>query len=368
MKKLPLKLLIITTIFITILLYPSVFIASPQASPPDQCFICHAGSMGRSGPHGETDINTVSCLLCHDFHSARNIYLTDAAVITATCLACHDFSASGRGVYLFGRVAGMPQPSSSHRVPGLQPDPYSTPEWPFLGTETVPGGDRLTGGPASLRDRLTCVSCHSPHGGPEEVVQPFYSDSNRLLQYDVVSEVYEPVATSKLLRRTIIGPGGLETTTNYYGSAWCAGCHLGQVPGTITEDNETYSLSGHPLDLGWEGRMEEGWAEGTVYDLYRSNRYFILAPAAPGVEGRREFGSLGGRFQEDYRYPGVLCQSCHHNERNAREEWDVRFITVNGYAYEISQSFPHQSLTPKLLVTKDSDAQCLHCHSLADLP
>jgi len=374
----PFPQLFLLTALLLLLSLPSPLFASPQASTADRCFTCHGtfpGATGRSGPHGEMAANTNSCLLCHDVHGARNIYLTDGASITATCLACHDLSASSRGVYQFGRVAGLPNATSSHRIPGLQPDPYRVHVGggvyqPFVGTNVVPGGDRLTGSSANLLDTLTCLNCHAVHGQPGEVVAPFISDSNRLLRLNVTSGVYEPVATTKLLRNRVVGPGGLETATETYGSAWCAACHLGRVPSRTTVGSVVHRVYGHPVDLGWESRLAQGWvpqSDWTVYDLYRSNRFFSLAPVTNTVY-RREFGDLGGRFVPSNRNPGVLCQSCHHNERTVREPWAIRTLTVAGHVYETSQSFPHQSLTPALLATANTNDSCLNCHVPANLP
>lgn len=345
---------------LTAMLALAIFLATaPSASAVDEtgatgwdCPVCHDGATTPGnvadpfGPHGGYTITSNKCEVCHTIHDAPagGMKLLPGATITATCFTCHD-GTGGKGVY-----GVVNSPAAQHRVDT---------------TNTVPGGDPVTGGDAQFtfsstavgaEGTLTCTDCHSPHAS--SIVATFTGDRRR---------TGGPYTTgvngrrgSRLLRTR---PGGIDYDITEYGADWCAACHRGRT--------STGVVHNHPVE-----------SSQTADAFYYEN---ISRVTTYGVSST-ETGTLGSN-NRGYVMPyprsveqsghAPICQQCHEDPRNVGDvaygqvAYSERFIAgLDGgppWTNPAVQNFPHESQNPSFLIETGDDL-CTNCHPPSGLP
>lgn len=187
------------------------------------------------------------CSGCHTMHNSQNgapidpnhpqgnAYLLKNGNGSDTCLSCHAaygqfYNGAGYGpggdfywltkTYTWNDHGNKTSPGQAHGHNIISPA-YGLVADPTL--SHAPGGDFLS-------SRLSCTSCHDPHGNESfrflygEAMGPIY-DGGR---YDFDFE--QPLAKGNS-RRTYVGGGGNETDAQHtvYKSGmaqWCANCHV----------------------------------------------------------------------------------------------------------------------------------------------
>jgi hypothetical protein len=342
------------------------------------CGNCHHtyGGIYGVGPHGNfvtsgTNGPTAKCTMCHTVHDAvpTSVKLLPRATVGASCDACHD-GTGGYGVYGTLAARGVPV-GAAHRIETAALVPGGD----------VGGGDR-TGDFRGQGGTLTCTDCHTPHGTPGTMVNPFVGDRQRTtIMFEKTVRRHHVRASTKLLKRQ---PTGASTPTDDYGSDWCLGCHAGRPSGG--------SVHNHPVDstittatpfnyanvavvttiaptrstelkgLGGWNRPPNGWVDPVTY---AENRGFLMPyPRSTGAGGQN--GHL------------PICQQCHEDSR------DVGSLDATGLAITTAlqithedgkvatdnprfQNFPHEAENPRFLVEVGDDL-CMNCHPSGELP
>jgi hypothetical protein len=341
------------------------------------CGNCHNGyGIGKgTGPHGNFVSGgdygpTDKCAMCHTLHggTSPSVKLLPRATVGASCDACHD-GTGGYGVYGTLKARGL-TPGAQHRVETAT---------------VVPGGDGATGGDRTGAFRgqsgtLTCTDCHTPHGTPNTMVNPFVGDRQRTtIKYETKPARHHVRASTKLLKRL---PTGAATSTLEYGSDWCLGCHTGRSSGTAIHNHPVESVLTAPTGtftysrvsvvttiaptrsteikgLGGWNRPPNGWTDPVTY---AENRGYLM----PYPRSSDQVGHL------------PICQQCHEDSR------DVGSLDSTGLAIGVQlqithedgktstdnprfQNFPHETENRRFLV-EDGDDLCLNCHPSGELP
>jgi hypothetical protein len=301
------------------------------------CVACHAGDY-RQGPHGGYANGTNKCETCHSVHAApaNGASLLPAASVRATCEACHD-GTGGSGVYGAIAARGLAV-GGGHRIDT---------------TNTVPAGDRATGGSAvetftGTGGRLTCDDCHSPHDS--KTVRPFTGDRLRTAGATTVKSDH------LLLQR----PTGSSYAVTQYGSDWCGSCHRGAVAnssGHHTHPVETAAVAGFYTYDNVPSVVSTISTATVLASLGRSNLGYVMPdPRTPLQQGHLP-----------------LCQQCHSNSRSVGVPGAAKQFTVtapdgaNTADNPRFQGFPHETVNRSMLVETGDDL-CVNCHPVSNLP
>jgi len=191
------------------------------------------------------DGGVAACYRCHTMHNSQdgsqvasvpegNPYLLIHGNSSDVCLSCHaDYGQlmGGEGYGPGGDFYWLAQTYTwdDHGLKTSTGDSHGhnviSPAYLLTGDATLteaPGGDFLS-------ERLTCTSCHDPHGNSDfrllygTAIGPVYDG----IRYDFTEPA--PLAAGNT-RRTYVGSGGEETDANHtvYKSGmseWCANCH-----------------------------------------------------------------------------------------------------------------------------------------------
>jgi len=274
------------------------------------------------------DGGVAECAGCHTMHNSQdgqyvdpehpggNAYLLNNGGPSDTCLGCHagygqfyngegygpggDFywltktyswEAHGHTSYSYGDSHGHNVIANAY---GLAVD----------GTLTeAPGGDFLS-------ERLSCTSCHDPHGNQNfrllygTEMGPVYGGS----RYDFDNPAPEAKGNS---RRTYVGGGGNETDAQHtvYKDGmgdWCANCHT-----DFHSENTTNFV--HPI-------REMGTLVSEIYNAYISSDDIAGGSIETAYMGLVPFEAVNVDLEtvdpSDYTYGAtpadqVMCVSCH---------------------------------------------------------
>jgi hypothetical protein len=190
----------------------------------------------------------------------------------------------------------------------------------------APGGDFLS-------SRLSCTSCHDPHGNQSfrilygSAVGPIYDGGRYPFEYD------QPLAKGNSRRTTVAG-GGNETDVKHtvYKSGmsdWCANCHVGFHSG---ETNDFV----HP-----EGDM--GSTIAGNYNAYISTDDTVGGSEATAYRGLTPFEAVNvdletvdprNYTQGPTGVDQVMCVSCHRAHASAfddagRWDFDADFLSAS---------------------------------------
>ncbi len=227
-------------------------------------------------PHGHFTSNTDKCKSCHRVHSGSTASLLPEQSITQTCVSCHSNGSGADTGVMQGAYFDAGHPGHS---------------WGVNGGTLVGGGFALVGNSAAVTGShqldaagkpygtttgvsyvLTCVSCHTPHEGP----------NYRLLRRNVADSPTDIRVTSNELDKNYCvtdygaAPGIQEYTRNYKSgiAAWCTACHAkymtrggvfgadvynaGDMYGSVTRYR-------HAIDVPITGRADA--ANGIAYNL-----------------------------------------------------------------------------------------------------
>ena len=288
------------------------------------------------------DGGVADCAGCHTMHNSQDgiavtpdgdshAYLLKAANSTDACLLCH----AGYGQFADGfgygpggdfywvtqtwswSAHGRPFESlgDSHGHNVISPG-YGIAEDATLAN--APGGDFLSA-------RLTCTSCHDPHGNQnfrilyDDTMGPIYNGS----RYDFDSAA--PLALGN--SRKTIGSDGEETDSHHTVykngmSDWCANCHE-----TLHSDNTIEFV--HPTQQGLGSQV------AGIYNNYVSSDDLISGTQATAYWGLVPFedvdADLGLVDPGNYtRGPDsndqVMCVSCHRAHATPFDDiarWDM---------------------------------------------
>lgn len=191
-----------------------------------------------NGPHAWFGATPDECALCHRVHRGHNeALLVDA--VAALCLTCHDGSGADTDV-TDGRFLG--DGSGSLKGGGFTyatmdtdwdnasaPAPISSSHIIDASSGTAWGNGAIGSGAGAEDFRLTCVSCHDPHGragtlgtATYRILRPVPSDSGAPTGVDVPDEDTKDYVVSSAANQYFGQPYGARRDPL---SAWCAGCH-----------------------------------------------------------------------------------------------------------------------------------------------
>jgi predicted CXXCH cytochrome family protein len=316
------------------------------------CTVCHpfsgAGPEVRKGPHGAYSASSDRCDACHTVHAAGSTLLLSKPTVTDACYACHD-GTGGQGVYgaiaaRGGTVAG------THRIDT---------------TNTVPGGDAVTGGSATMAfggpgGTLGCDDCHSPHDS--STVASFTLERRRTDE-DSYLDSYK-LKTNRLLRQN---PGGSTATATVYGSDWCLACHKGRSSAGPAHNHPVDSKAATSNPFYYESAAilttDAPTSTTTTGTLARTNRGYLM----PYPRSSQQAGH------------SPICQQCHEDSRNVGQLVGAG-ITADAATFSITatdgkvpgdnprfQNFPHETANARMLV-ENGDDLCTNCHPPAALP
>lgn len=323
----------------------------------EDCLVCHGDivpppqpEVGQ-GPHGSYSSVSNRCNACHTVHKAPagGILLLQSSTLTGSCYSCHD-GTGGHGVY--GAIAAQGLVANGlHRVDT---------------TNTVPGGDRLTGGDATMtgsgvNSTLGCDDCHSPHNA--STVASFTNERKRT-SLDYIEDPSKGRMTNRLLKQR---PGDATQAVSVYGSDWCLGCHGGRASGGAVHN--------HPAD--------SKVTTSTPFDFMH-----VAELASESATGNTVIGSMG-RTNRGYLMPyprtaqqaghAPICEQCHGDGRTVGSlnatgtigtptPWSVTSTDgLNPLDSPRFQNFPHETTDTNMLV-ESGDGLCLNCHPPAVLP
>lgn len=301
------------------------------------------------------------CQICHDTHDSQQGQCLPERTISDFCFLCHDGTAANvdgdvdsdggtaLGYYRANNVIyGLPTastPGARHRVNAnaVNSNDYGETN----ATSVIPLGETLYSWDGQPNEKLKCTSCHSAHG--YQVVAPFFSKSPYPTATVPTSNVFYGweaafLGETNMYLRKKVG----TNTVDYYGSRWCAGCHIdamgGVIPGTID----------HPIDTNtsynWLTWDAPGPATSPIWRTYNSDLMAWL---------------FGHSWQATSGAPDPLCMNCHD------DPIDVDDIgvgtTEDTTAFPYRSSFPHESFNVDFRV-ETADDLCLNCHLTSSLP
>ncbi len=286
------------------------------------------------------------CAGCHTMHNSQNGQLVDPTSATGhayllkygnssdTCLNCHAnygqfYSGAGFGpggdfywltkTYTWsshGTTKTSPGSSHGHNIispaKGLTADATLT---------TAPGGDFLA-------SRLSCTSCHDPHGNESfrilygTAVGPIYDGTRYDFNYE------QPLAKGNS-RKTYVGGGGNETNAQHTVykdgmSEWCANCHVN------FHSDETNNFV-HPEE-------DMGSTIAANYNAYVSTDDTVTGTQATAYWGLAPFEAVNvdlatvsttSNTEGPTGVDKVMCVTCHRAHASAFDDigrWD--FDTV----------------------------------------
>ncbi len=227
-------------------------------------------------PHGHFTSSTDKCKSCHRVHGGSTASLLPEQSITQTCVSCHSNGSGADTGVMQGAYFEAGHPGHS---------------WGTDGGTLVGGGFSLVGNSAAVTGShqldvagkpygtttgvtyvLTCVSCHTPHEGP----------NYRLLRRNVADSPTDIRVTSNELDKNYCvtdygtAPGIQEYTRNYESgiAAWCTACHAKYMTRGGTFGKDIYDAGDmygtveryrHAIDVPITGRTDT--ANGLTYDL-----------------------------------------------------------------------------------------------------
>lgn len=192
-----------------------------------------------ASPHGPFSSATDKCSTCHRLHTGLSQKLLPQETSLALCQSCHAKGTGADTAVMQGIYIDAQNPDQSGGAEGgtllgggfdrIGDATVTTGKHQVGVAGTLPGGSALaTGNPGNVIT-LTCLSCHTPHQGPNYRLlrrRPGDVTDDRLVQawvgsYEEYCEYDEDPAT----------PGVQGFTDNYKSGIanWCGGCHTNYV-------------------------------------------------------------------------------------------------------------------------------------------
>lgn len=261
------------------------------------------------GPHGPFDSTTEKCEKCHALHTASTKTLLMKKTPTALCQSCHSGGIGADTAVMQGALMKATTPGGTDytEIGALLGGGFdtmnsaNTTSKHNIGEMGVPFGSNNMG----AQVELTCVSCHTPHEGPNyRLLRRWvaggatdhlvtwngpYILPDGTADYDYIEEDKDSGA-----------PGTQYFSYNYKAglSAWCAGCHTRYM---IRQDATAYAAGDA---IGAEVRYRH------AVDVPVIGRYNIFNPATlydlPTDLPLQDLTN-NGRTNDDT----ILCLTCH---------------------------------------------------------
>lgn len=305
------------------------------------CDACHRGDVPvifaePFGPHGGYSSASDKCSVCHVVHEAAGSFrLTLYSTYFDVCNSCHDLSfasTGGRGVYGAIRARGV-SVTARHNVQG-----YNETESGYEATTVVPGGSE------DLADKLSCGSCHTPHGNT--VIPPFLGERVR---FHITSPPPQP--STKILQDDV--GGVLKGTYTVYGADWCAACHDRRHSGA----KDAFGLNNHPVD-----QTNRPYADPTFSP--EATDWMTMIPPSGDLPTRQ-----AGYSREATPGWAPMCQQCHEDLRDVERgrQWTAWGDGATASDNPRWQTFPHESPADSF-VLETGDDLCMNCHPTRLLP
>lgn len=295
-------------------------------------------------PHNNYFDDTSSCSECHIIHESgltggallkgisTKTYTSLGDVVYDTCDLCH--GAGGSANFKPYEAIGSMQ---ARHTPTLVLTSNST-----LYIPTPEAG-------VSEVRKVLCAACHNPHGTPQYTVATYTSDltqvTNALLRRVGSAEVYAL-------------PGAGTMSYNFYGSLWCADCHLNTPQGmdnghhyyaTWTTYNATVS---YQKVWAWDA----GASQYTSMSMGTTNAaYVLLDQDQLTIEG-------------PVNAPWPICQQCHEDARRV-----ILTSPLNQLPFSVGSNptytyFPHQAENPGFRIELGDSLCADQCHPVEELP
>lgn len=201
-------------------------------------------ALADGGPHvltvnsGTTGINSASCAGCHRTHTSAGPLLIAQDDELALCLSCHGPAGAGATTDV---VNGVLAGTTTGLKGGGFTNAHMDTDWsgtassrPVTSAHLVDGttdalawGNGAIGSGTGASMKLTCVSCHNPHGtGTYRILRDIPTDSGAATGVTVTDEA-TPVYTVSSAQNRYFGQvygGGNVTRINEL-DRWCATCH-----------------------------------------------------------------------------------------------------------------------------------------------
>ena len=304
------------------------------------CFLALVLACSYSAAYAFHDGGVAYCAGCHTMHNSQdgakvaattvgNAYLLKSGNASDQCLSCHATYGQFKGgagwgpggdFYWLTKTYTYSSHGSNKTIKGeSHGHNIISPANGLVADATLshaPGGDFLS-------SRLTCTSCHDPHG--RETFRLLYDDTGDgpiygTSRYDFNNPAPEALGNS---RETYAGKTGLETDaqhTIYKGgmSDWCANCHE-----NFHSDNTNNFV--HP-----EGALE-GMADN--YNAYVDTDHMLTGSQATAYRSLTPFEVVDADSTADplnyTKGPDagdqVMCLTCHRAHASAFPDagrWD----------------------------------------------
>lgn len=261
-----------------------------------------------AGPHGPFNSTTEKCEQCHALHTGSTKTLLMKKTATEQCLSCHSGGIGADTAVMQGELMKPVTPDRTEYVSAgaLLGGGFETTNGATTTSKHAVGEMGAPYGSATGEQvELTCVSCHTPHEGPNYRLLRRWVDGNTtdfLVTWNGPHTLPDGTVDYEYAEEDMDSatPGVQYVCYNYKAgfSAWCSGCHTRYMD---RKDTTPYAAGD---DAGEKIRYRHG------VDVPVMGRYNIYNPATTydlPTDLPLQDLTNNGRTNDDT----ILCLTCH---------------------------------------------------------